>query len=214
MALHAGRRGTVSALSVSARIGERNLKGKALADRLRPSGGFSFVEANIVLLMVFVVAGFALLNIGGIMPGIRANTALKQVMAQLRTGRELALAQRRNVEVRFLGDNQIELVRFDVPNGRTSLGTVTLEGNVEFRVFDEVPDTPDAFGKAAAVDFRGAGTLIFLSDGTLADDAGDPVNGTVFLGLAGRPETARAVTVLGATGRVRGYRWTGTEWIQ
>jgi len=190
------------------------LTGKARVDRFGRSDGFSFVEANIVLLMVFVVAGFALLNLGGIMPGIRANTALKQVMAQLRTGRELALAQRRNIEVRFLGDNQIELVRFDVPTGRTSLGTVTLEGNVEFRVFDGVPDTPDAFGKASAVDFGGAGTLIFLSDGTLVDDAGDPINGTVFLGLADRPETARAVTVLGATGRVRGYRWTGTAWIQ
>lgn len=187
---------------------------KARVDRFGRSDGFSFVEANIVLLMVFVVAGFALLNLGGIMPGIRANTAMKQVMAQLRTGRELALAQRRNVEVRFLGDNQIELVRFDVPTGRTSLGTVTLEGDVEFRVFDDVPDTPDAFGKTSAVDFGGAATLIFLSDGTLVDDAGDPINGTVFLGLADRPETARAVTVLGATGRVRGYRWTGTAWIQ
>lgn len=214
MALHAGRHGTVSAFPTTARIGERNLKGKAPVDRLGPSDGFSFVEAGIVLLMVFVVAGFALLNIGGIMPGIRANTALKQVMAQLRTGRELALAQRRNIEVRFVGDNQIELVRFDVPSGRTSLGTVTLEGDFEFRVFDEVPDTPDAFGKSSAIDFGGAGTLIFLSDGTLADDAGEPVNGTVFLGLADRPETARAVTILGATGRVRGYRWTGTAWIQ
>jgi hypothetical protein len=25
-------------------------------------------------------------------------------------------------------------------------------------------------------------------------------------------ESARAVTVLGSTGRVRGYRWNGTNW--
>jgi hypothetical protein len=32
--------------------------------------------------------------------------------------------------------------------------------------------------------------------------------------LPDHPETARAVTILGATGRVRGYRWTGTNWYK
>jgi hypothetical protein len=165
-------------------------------------------------LLAIVIAGFALIDISGILPGMRANEGLSQTVAQLRRGRELAIAQRRNVEVRFLGNNQIQLVRDDVPAGNTVLSTVELRNNIEFHLFTGVPDTPDSFGHAAAVDFGGSAQLIFLTDGTLVDAQGNPRSGSVFLGLPNHPETARAVTILGATGRVRGYRWTGTAWIQ
>lgn len=62
--------------------------------------GFSLTEVTIGLLLAIVVAGFALINISGILPGMRANEASSQTLAQLRRGRELAIAQRRNVEVR------------------------------------------------------------------------------------------------------------------
>jgi prepilin-type N-terminal cleavage/methylation domain-containing protein len=182
-------------------------------DRHHRHAGFSLVEASIVILIACIVAGFALLNIIGISPGMTANTALNQTVAQLRMGRELAIAQRRNVELKFLGNNQIQLVRSDIPAGNTVLSTITLENKIQFLLFNGVSDTPDSLGNGAAVDFAGSAQLIFLSDGTLVDAQGNPRNGSVFLGLANHPETARAVTVLGATGRVRGYRWTGTTWI-
>ncbi len=176
--------------------------------------GFSLVEVNIILLFIFVVAGIALVNVTGVVPGMRANQALNQTVGELRRGRELAMAQRRNIELKFLGNDRIQLVRFDVPAGTTVLETVTLENKVEFHLFDDVPDSPDLFGNGSAVDFGGASSMIFLSDGTLVDSTGSPVNGSVFLGIADDTSTARAVTILGATGRVRGYRWTGTSWIQ
>jgi hypothetical protein len=147
------------------------------------------------------------------MPGIRANTALNATVAQLRNGRALAMAQRRNIEIRFLGTDQIQLVRREVPTGTTVLSTVTLQDNMQFFVFDGIPDTPDSFGNSSAVDFSGATSLIYLSDGTLVDAQGDPLSGSVFLGRTNYPRTARAITILGATGRVRGYRWTGSSWI-
>jgi hypothetical protein len=172
------------------------------------------VEVSIVLLTMSVIAGFALLDIVGIMPRVAADKAMTLTLEQLRIGRELAIAQRRSVEVKFLEDNEIQLVRLDMPTGSTILSTVWLENKVRFHLFDGVPDTPDSFGNAAAVDFGGSDRLIFLTDGTLVNVLGNPLNGSVFLGLPDRPETARAVTLLGATGRVRGYRWTGTSWIQ
>ena len=48
---------------------------------------------------------------------------------------------------------------------------------------------------------------MFTTDGTLIDSGGTPINGTVFLSIQNQPESARAVTVLGSTGRVRGYKW-------
>jgi Tfp pilus assembly protein FimT len=172
------------------------------------------VEMFIVITIMSIVAMFAVLNIEAIIPGIEANTALDLTIAQLRKARELAIAQRRNVEVKFLEGNQIQLVREDVPAGTTVLSTVTLEYNMEFLLFPGVPDTPDVFGNSKAVDFGSSTTHIFLSDGTLVDASGNPLHGSIFLGQEERPETARAVTILGATGRVRGYRWTGTSWIQ
>ena len=186
----------------------------AAVNRKRHYDGFSLVEANLAILVIFIIAGAALINSAGILPGMRANTAMHQMVAQLRNGREIAMAQRRNVDIVFLGDNQIRLVRRDMPSGTTELSTVTLEGRMEFQLVDGLPDTPDSFGNGSALDFSGAASLTYLSDGTLVDGEGNPVNGSVFMGQPGHPETARAVTILGATGRVRGYRWTGTSWIQ
>jgi len=188
------------------------LKNITPVDRPYRHAGFSMVEVSITIAVIFIVAGFALTNIAGTMPAIRANAALDMAVAQLRRGRELALAQRRNIEIKFLNNNQIQLIRNEVPNGTTILSTVTLENKIEFQLFDGVPDTPDSFGKGAAVNFGGTAPRTFLSDGTLVDVQANPVNGTIFLGLPNHPETARAVTILGATGRVRGYRWTGTNW--
>jgi hypothetical protein len=43
------------------------------------------------------------------------------------------------------------------------------------------------------------------------DANGDPANHSVFLLRPGAPESQRAVTVLGSTGRVRAYRWYGDD---
>ena len=74
-------------------------------------------------------------------------------------------------------------------------------------------DTPDQFGNVAPVYFQGANALSFQSDGSLVDQGGIPRNGTLFIGLPGHPEVARAVTILGTTGLVQSYRWNGTDWI-
>jgi Tfp pilus assembly protein FimT len=175
--------------------------------------GYTMVEVCIMAAIMVVTAGFAFLGVEGILKRVEGDSALNLVVSQLRRGRELAIAQRRNIELRFLGSNQIELLRLDIPNGSTALSTVSLENGVEFQLFHEVPDTPDHFGNATSINFGESETLTFLSDGTLVNAQGDPINGSIFFGLADHPETARAVTIIGATGRVRGYRWTGEEWV-
>jgi prepilin-type N-terminal cleavage/methylation domain-containing protein len=181
----------------------------------REDNGFSLVEITIALMLACVLAGFAVINMNSILPGVNANGSMYEVIAQLRHGRQAAISQRRNIQLLFPEDNQIRLVRNELPNGETVLGETTFGNTCTFMQFDDVNvDTPDRFGNVTPKDFGGAATLTFMSDGMLVDQTGNPVNGTLFLGVAGRPETARAVTVLGATGRIRGYRWTGSEWVQ
>jgi len=182
--------------------------------RLHQQTGFSLVELSVTLALILALSGFAVVNISAMLPGMRANEAMYQAVAQLRKGRESAIARRRNVEVQFLGGNEIQLIQHNLPSGTTVLSSVQLPNKSEFQLFAGVPDSPDSFGRTAAVDFGDSETFTFQTDGILVDDQGNPVNGSIFLGLPGHPETARSVTILGSTGRVRSYRWTGDSWIQ
>jgi Tfp pilus assembly protein FimT len=189
---------------------------KAIATAVR---GFTMLEMAVVLVIVMIVFAMALIQVNNMLPQIRANTAMDQVVGELRTARALAISQRRNIQVQFAGNNQINLTRFNVPNGTTSLGGITLQGNMQFKLLG-MPDTPDRFGNQFPVEFGGISdgppTMMYLSDGTFVDNNGNPINGSIYLGLAGSTAiaTARAITVLGATGRVRSYHGQGNAWVE
>ena len=66
----------------------------------------------------------------------------------------------------------------------------------------------------AAVNFGAATTQIrFGPDGTLTDQDGLTVNGTVFVGFTNQQTlSGRAIAIFGSTGRIRAYRWDGRNW--
>ncbi len=186
-----------------------------------PNRGFSMVELLVVMGLIMIVASMSYFSIRGALPGIRANAGLAQVVGVLREARETAVGTRRNIQLTFPAQGQIRLTRIDIGGaggtqvvGTTVLTTITLENNVRFLLFPGVADTPDGFGNTSALDFGGSPTMMFQSDGTFVDAAGFPLNGTVFIGRANEPNTQRAVTILGATGRIRGYKWSGTQWVE
>jgi prepilin-type N-terminal cleavage/methylation domain-containing protein len=161
---------------------------KKSCDRLAPVGllrdqGFSLVEVCIALMVASIVVGVATMQVDPVMSSMKANKAMYQTVAQLRSGRNLAIAQRRSIQLRFLQDDQIQLVRRELPAGETPLNTLSLENKCQFLKFDSIlDDTPDRFGNGSELDFANAAILTFLSDGTLVRESGDPVNGTIFLG--------------------------------
>jgi hypothetical protein len=99
---------------------------------------------------------------------------------------------------------------------------------MSFYVFPSLPDTPMGFGNSTAINLQqpgggGAWTVMFSTSGSFCGTAqsaaslyqattNNPVNASIFLGISGKINTARAVTVFGATGRVRSYNWTGSSW--
>lgn len=178
--------------------------------------GFSMIEILVVIAIIFVISAMAIFRIQGALPGIRANAGMNQVMSVIRSGRELAIAHRRNIQLQFIGNNEIQLQRIDLPVGvgTTLLQDMIFENRVEFILMPGVPNTPDGFGANAAVDFGGTPTIMWLSDGTFVDAGGQPLNGTIYFGLQNQIATQRAVTILGATGRVRGYKWNGVRWVE
>jgi len=180
----------------------------------RSQRGFSLIDTIVTLSIMGIVGSMATVQISTVRRSMLGDGAMRVVMAQLNTARGMAITQRRNMEVRFVGSNLLQIVRDEVPAGTTVLTTVAFESNAKYSLVAGVGDTPDGFGNASAISFGAALTIMFGPNGTLIDNDGNPVNGTAFLSISNNPESFRAVTVLGATGRVRGYRWNGTVWTR
>ena len=173
--------------------------------------GYSLVDILATVAILGVAMALAIPQIGSALIDARADAGMRQVVGHLRSARDTAMTQRRTIEVQFIGTNQLQSTRL---NGaaRTPLATTVLEHGMQFALSTGVPDSPDAFGNARAVDFGGTTTAWFLSDGSLVDNANLPLSGSVFLAMPNRPLSARAVTVLGPTGRVQSYKWNSRVW--
>src|SRR3984957_159552 len=200
----------------------------------RGEKGFSLLEMLIVVGLALTVMSFAVMNTIGSTQNARANAAMDAVISQLRQARELAIAKRRNVQVQFTAPNQIQLTVRCWPGEPIpqAIAPTFLNDNVggglTFTVFPTLPDTPMGFGNSTAINLQqptggGAWTCMFTTSGAFVGTAqsaaslyqatnNNPVNASIFLGITGKPTSARAVTVFGATGRVRSYYWTGTSW--
>ena len=188
----------------------------------RSERGFTLVELMMGVMFIGILGAMALFEIGSARPALVADGVMRTVMAQLNLARETAVAQRRQIDVVFDEDKSvIRLFKRDLPPAttRTLMAETAFEGGVRFGMPATLPmDTPDKFGKSTVVSFSsgGASTLdvSFNSDGVLVDNAGNSLNGSIFLMLPKVDESARAVTVLGSIGRVRGYRWNGKAWTR
>jgi prepilin-type N-terminal cleavage/methylation domain-containing protein len=190
--------------------------------------GFSLLEVLIVVAIAMVLLGMAIIGIQSSLGSYKADAAANVVSSQLRMARQAAIAKRRWVNVWFdttIGppDNaphinyQVFAQPGDPPQPVVSL---PLPQGSQFYVFPNLPDTPMGFGNVSAVYIGGISdgppTMGFSTTGAFVSnhDTFGAINGTAFVGTPGQLSTARAVTILGATGRVRTYYWSGkaTGW--
>ena len=180
---------------------------------IRRSEGFTLIEMQVVTAVAVILGAMAVVSVTNAMAAAKGDSAMSQVVGVLRTGREAAITQGRTIEVRFdEARRSIQLVRLDLPDGETVLTEIGLENGARFQVDADLPDTPDEYGRSAAIDFGDVEAVRFLPDSSFADQANVPVNGTVFVGIPGERNSARAITVTGASARAQAYRWTGKEW--
>ncbi len=184
------------------------------------SSGFNILELLVSMLIMGVMVAATLAEMQPTIQQMHANSAAYLVEGQMRLARQMSIAQRRDIVVQFLGNNQITLTRQEIPAGTTVLSNVFLPPTVKYMLFAANGDTPDAFGNALDICFGSLPgcpnppIMQFQSDGTFIDGNGNQLNGTIFIGVANMSTTARAITILGATGQVRMYHATGKGWIQ
>src|ERR1700674_370399 len=184
----------------------------------RSQRGFSLMEVLVAVAIISIILGMATLNYSSILPNYKANSAMDQLLSQLRSAREKAISHRREVRVHFVGTNQRTVTEIWLLGTAPPPTTVTFEGGAQYTVFASTTDIPAPynFGNSAPIYFGGLSggppIMKFSTTGAFIDGGNTMLNGTVFLGIPGKPSTARAISILGATGRVREYHWDGAQW--
>ena len=156
-------------------------------------------------------------------PSMRANSGMQLLESQLRYAREVSIDQRRSVTVTFQGTSElvaaVQSSSTCPPGGgsSTQLYDYFLPEGMVYTLFAGIGDTPDAYGDTSAVTYNCSGailpcTITFQSDGSVLDGQCSSSNGSIFIGIKGQTNTARAVTILSATGKIKAWHYTGTGW--
>jgi prepilin-type N-terminal cleavage/methylation domain-containing protein len=206
----------------------------AMKSKSKRQRGFTLLETMVSIGIILTVAGILVVKSFGSMESYKSNSAMDTVVSQLRVARQLAISQRRTVFVWVdttftgggAGSQHINYQIQPAPKSAELAGplvSVALPGQTQYLLPAGVPDTPMAFGtcsgNAVCIGNVNGGPPImqFNSTGTFTDGTGlAPLNGTIFVSIAGQSITTRAVTVMGGTGRVRPYTYTGAGggWIE
>ena len=192
--------------------------------------GFSLLELLIVIAIVLIVSAISIIQVGPALNRSTSDAALQTTLGTLRRVHELAIDQRRQYRVSFVPPRtiQTDMVMADGSGNRTfvSVGRVDLPRETQFVALDGLPTasgtTPDGLGVGRVaidfgVDYGGGGTEIYFQpDGRALDSANRLNNGLVYVARPSDLMSSGAVSVLGASGRIKGWRLVKngdfTEW--
>lgn len=187
--------------------------------------GFSLLELMITLAIGLTIAGITFISMMPMYNRNHVDSAYDTTLMALRNTRQLAISQSHQYYVNFnptgfpAGTIQITYQPPAVGGILPAVQQVTtyqIPPDISFAVMGGFPGTaPDSFGSGiTAIDFGqglGAGSLnyvCFMPDGTSQDNLGNYNSGVVYLARTADSTiyNSRAITVWGATGRVRGWR--------
>jgi Tfp pilus assembly protein FimT len=163
-----------------------------------------------------VGGGIAVMNISGALRGAHVETAYQNTLDQLRFARQVAIDKRTVCRVDFAAPGTISVTQAFADGTPVTTETITLPADVQYTIVTGTPTppaaTPDNLGNGnVAIDFDrvagGSGTTIFFQpDGSALDAAGRPNDGVIYVARPKELNSARAITLLGTTGRIRGWR--------
>ncbi len=192
--------------------------------------GFSLLEMMIVVSIGLVIAGVSFISMMPLLKKSRIDTAYETTLMVLRNTRHLAITQSHEYIVTINSGTGTITVQWQPapPVGSTLypavqlVNTYTIPTDTSFAVQAGFPaSTPDGFGTGAtSVDFGytpaggtgGSNTIVFMPDGSARDgstptNGGNYSSGVLYMTMpAGVITDSRAISVWGATGRIRGWR--------
>jgi len=179
--------------------------------------GFSLIEMMVVVTIILIVSGIALMAMQPALKSSRVSNGYNVTLAAVRQTRDYAVAQRQQYSVTFSNAAIPNTITITQTGNGNVVTTYQLPTDVVFTAVAGIPTAanavPDGFGAGAtAIDFDqniagGIKTVIyFMPDGTGQDINGNINNGVIYIARAGELYSSHAITVWGATGRLRGWR--------
>lgn len=169
------------------------------------ASGFSMAEICMALAVMAIMAAIAIPTVGEAMRRSDADAAAQIVSQQFSYARSVATSTRQPVLVQFSADDRSVVA---APGTGAQRGPFLLPGRMGFRAAALQPATPDNLGTVIGTGDNQQ--IWFLDNGAAIDSSGTNtiISGTVFLQHpSGDPETGRAITLLGGTGRIHKWRY-------
>jgi Tfp pilus assembly protein FimT len=219
------------------------LRSTLAATRRRDARGFSMIEMAVVLGIMMTMIGITFISLQPALNEAHATNAYDSVLMQIRNARAKAVENRQQYIVCFgatkpagaatpLGAPTAQSVQvYQWPAGAAlsaaiQVTKVDLPTDIQFQALSGLPATgPDGFGSGTiAIDFDQnvaaaiKNQIMFLPDGSARDTTGNLSSGILYIAGATLDST-RAITVWGASGRIRGWRYVGpatgpAPWMQ
>ena len=195
------------------------------------SRGVSLVELLLVLALIVIVAGISLPSLVSSRRLIRSSAVPRQILTEMRLARQQAMTQRRAITVQYDDQNKRLVVINHRASGAALLaaaGYPQTAGSVQERVVSlsdsgintgdltyGIPNALPSTANAAlddGVSMTGLTNnqlnVTFQPNGSVVNAAGMPANMALFIYNNKAPEdTACAVSVLGAAGRVKIWKY-------
>jgi prepilin-type N-terminal cleavage/methylation domain-containing protein len=198
----------------------------------RNQRGLTLLEMVITVSILLTLCAVTFISLNPILNQNRVDSAYSTTLMALRNTRNLAITQSHEYYVYFnpsgfaAGTIQVQYQPPAVGGIAQPLQqviTYTIPSDVKFAVQTGFPaSAPDSFGSGTtAIDFGQAlageplNYVVFMPDGSSQDSLGNYNSGIVYLTRPGDILfNSRAITVWGATGRIRGWRMTqlGSTW--
>lgn len=177
--------------------------------------GFTLVEMLIVVAIAMIMTGVAVTNLIPAARNARADRAVQTVLQEMRHTRQQALDERRIFILTFIAPRTMRVQRREIGGALTLIRQLDLPQDISYQILPQVPTgigvAPDAFGIGGnPIDFSwppGGGTQVYFQpDGSALDVLGTTNSGVIYMGRTNDAVSARAVTMFGATGRVRSFQ--------
>jgi prepilin-type N-terminal cleavage/methylation domain-containing protein len=175
----------------------------------RGEKGFTIVELIIVITIILLMLAAAMPLINETIQNSQRENSLQIVTLQTRLARQMAMTNRRNYRVDYENYSlkaRVSIVLLGVSASETIMSQTDLAGNMTFGKAGSPPNPETDYPTVLS-------RIYFNPDGTgttAANGAGGFANGTVFIAKTGDSKSNRAITIMGATGRVKGYRYNPT----
>jgi Tfp pilus assembly protein FimT len=199
--------------------------------RARNDGGHSLVELLMVVALIGAVTSIALPQLLAQRRLTRSIGITREILTQLRETRQLAMSQRQAFTFQY--DNatkQISIIDHNANPGpatlvngsypttastriisRTPLADSATSAEIAYGIPSGVPTGALGDGIAMTALFNNQLNITFQPDGSVVDAGGNPDGRAMFIhNLRAAKGTASAISVMGASGRVKIWRYSAS----